>query len=470
MHTTLADDLRRCEAGVSLAEDFGAGAPGMPSDRELIRLGRRSGLDVHQTVALVLKAQWEVFRRGREGGDADRPPEVAVGPRAGLRRAGCRSREFHVGCGGLADAGGLFALFEEDDRYASRGGYDREGFESLVHQCLLLGLHLVSIHGPEMAAFASARRAESALLRGASAAEREAYWREHCRWRETEDEVGALLLEVEAAALENRRVEQRWMERFGSAYLALREEQARCDALERGLQRKADAPHLTLEELERLESEHRGDEERDLARLRRCLARARLDRSAGPGGMPLEDAELWDYEDEGKKLLRAIYRLTHPDAVARHGFTEAQRELLTACYREAVACGDPSAVDDEEVALGMRSLASLEAILRKARRVWESMGLSWNEDAAIRGETLAERLAWLEARIAELEGEARDVRADLYALANDPDVREKRASLASPGVAERVARELEETAAALSRRASELEERLQGLFRPGGGP
>jgi len=180
--------------------------------------------------------------------------------------------------------------------------------------------------------------------------------------------------------------------------------------------------------------------------------------------MPPEAAELWAYEEDCKRLLREIYRLTHPDAVGRHGFTEDQRELLVACYREAVVCGSPSAVDDDEVALGMRSLEALEALLGRARKIWQSMGLAWNQEAAIRGETLAERIAWLETRIAELEAEARDVQADLLAVATDPDVREKRASMSSPSVAARVTAEMEERTASLSERADELECRLERLF------
>ena len=460
--TSLHDDLRRFRDGGHLPESGGAGAPQGVSERDLVRLGRSVSLDVRRTLGLVIKRQWETFPPDREASDASR------GLPAVPSRARGRWREFHVGAGQAPDARRLFDLFEAEGRYATGSGYDREAFESLVHQFVLLGLHRLSIHGPEMDAFVAAQEAQVALLGAASSSEREEYWLKHCHWRELEDEVGTLLLDLETRALDNERVQQQWMETFGTAYLALLEAEARCGSLERSIRRKTDQPGLTAEELDRLEAAGRREQEREVARLRRHLARARAGGVSGPGGMPPEAAELWAYEEDCKRLLREIYRLTHPDALGRHGFTEDQKELLVACYREAVACGSPSAVDDDEVALGVRSLESLEAILGRARKVWQSMGLAWNEEAAICGETLAERIAWLETRIAELEAEARDVQADLLAVATDPDVHEKRASMSSPSVVARVAAEMEERAASLAERASELESQLQGLFQARG--
>jgi len=471
MHiTSLHEDLRRCAAQGELQGALPVQVAGSLGDRDLIRFGRSLSLDVHQTLALVLKGQWEIFAHAGEAQEAGRAAEAPRGRRGVRRRKTYCSREFHAGAGQTADAAGLFELFEGEEHYATRSGYDREAFEGLVHHCVLLGLHLVSIHGPEMAALIASQGAERALLRVASSAEREEYWLKHTQWRELEAEVGVLLLDVETQALENERVQQLWMETFGAAYLPLLEAESRYGSLERQLRRKAENPALTVEELQRLEIEDRREQDREIARLRRHLARARVGDFGGPGGQPMNEAELWGYEEECKKLLREIYRLTHPDAVGQHGFTAAQREFLTACYRDAVACGTASAIDDEEVALGMRSLESLEAILGKARKVWQSMGLAWNEEAAIRGETLTERVAWLEARIAELEEEARDVKAELFAVATDTDVREKRASMASQDVVARVTAEMEARRASLDDQTSELESRLQELFQPRGPP
>jgi hypothetical protein len=467
---SLDEDLRRLAGPTRDPETVGKALAAHPSDGELIRFGRAVDLDIHQTLALVLKGQWEAFLRDRAARESGRTSQTERGRGKGLQRESVHSREFHLGSGRAGDGAGLFELFEAEGGYATRSGYDRESFESLAHHGVLLGLHLVAPDGPEVAAFAAAQRVERALLSEAPPAEREAYWRKHCQWRALEDEVGALLLELENQALENERVQQRWLATFGPAYLAILEGASRRDFLERCVRRKFEDPGLTREELARLEAEHRREEQREIARLRRRLARARSGDAKGPGGLPMDDGEFWGYEEECKKLLREIYRLTHPDRVGQHGFTEAQRELLTECYREAVACGNPAAVDDEEVALGMRSLESLRAILSKARKVWQSMGLAWNEDAAVHGANLVERIAWLDARIAELEEEGRDVKAELFVIAADPDVQEKRASMASPGVVERVTAAMADRASALANQVGELESRLEQLFRPRGHP
>jgi hypothetical protein len=371
----LADDLRHYLAG--------RGGPGVtgktlprtpdPSDRDLVHLGQRLGLDLGQAVVLVLKGQWERFQARRDA-DSDARDHPDAPP---------WHREFHVGAGGSADPTALYRLFEAEHRLASGAGYDAESFQTLVQHSVLLGLHRLSFHGPEVRAFAASQRAQQALLAMVAPAEREAFWDSHRLWREMEEEVGSLVLAVERQALENRQVERQWLETFGAAYVPLLEAEARCRALERSIARKAENPNLSREELADLEA-------------------------ADLEGVALEMA----------RLRREIYRLTHPDAVGQHGFTERQSERLLGHYREAVAFADTSRIADEPIDLGIRSLPSLQAILARVRKIWETRGLDVNEGAAIRGDTLAERREWLEARIAELEEQPRQVRADLVTAAH----------------------------------------------------
>ncbi len=461
--TPFAEDVRRCLQG---AEAFGPTTgdlcrnPADLCDRDVVRLGRHLGLELHQAVVLVLKRQWERFRAERGGGgDAPDTPGASGSP---------WHREFHAGACGTADALQLFGLFEEEGCLATGSGYPAEDFQTLVQHSILLNLHRLSILGPEVRAFGDSQRVQQALLSEATAGERDAFWDRHRLWRELEEEVGSLLLEVERQALENRRAERRWLEMFGSAYLPLLEAEARCRALERAVGRKAGNPDLTREQLDSLEAADREREGQEMTRLRRALARARVALPSGPGGMPLDDLESLDYEAECRRLRREIYRRTHPDVVGQQGFTGMQRERLTGYYRDAVACADGDGIEDEEIALGMRSLASLEAILARVRKIWEVKGLDVNEGAVIRGNTLAERLGWLDVRIAELEEQAKGVRAELHALATDADVAEKRACLRSPAQAARITQEMEKKRQWYDDQVPALEARLRELFESGG--
>ena len=455
-----ADDLKRYLAGREALGPLGGPPPQGPSDTsdgDLVRLSHFLELDLNQAVVLVLKRQWEKFRAEREtGSDAQGHPGSSH-----------LHREFHAGACGTADASELFRLFEEEAQLATGSGHDDESFQTLVHHCILLNLHVLSFHGPEAQAFAASQQAQQALLSTATPGARETFWYSHRWWREKEDEVGSLLLEVEGQALANRRVERGWIETFGSAYLPLLEAEARFRSLQGAIGRKAENPHLTLQELEDLEAADRKHTEQEMARLRRTLARSRVALLSGPGGMPLDDLESLGYEEECRRLLREIYRLTHPDVVGHHGFTERQRERLIGHYREAVACANTAGIDDEEIALGMRSLASLEAILARVRKIWEVKGLDVNEGAAIRGDTLADRLEWLDARITELEEQAKQVRADLLTVATDPDVAEKRACLRSQEQIAAITGEMEQKRQWYEARTPALEDRLQQLFESG---
>jgi chromosome segregation ATPase len=88
--------------------------------------------------------------------------------------------------------------------------------------------------------------------------------------------------------------------------------------------------------------------------------------------------------------------------------------------------------EDDEIFLARRSTSKLRMILDRVERIWEEMGLDMESTASVRGKTLEERLAWLEARILILDEEIKEVKAEILAVGGDPDNREKMACMVSP--------------------------------------
>ncbi len=80
---------------------------------------------------------------------------------------------------------------------------------------------------------------------------------------------------------------------------------------------KEEDPLLTLEDLEVLEEENRLVEAEHLAQLKKNV-RGVGKPLPGPGGIPLDDEEMEDYEKECKKLLRTDMA-PHPSGYNREG-------------------------------------------------------------------------------------------------------------------------------------------------------
>jgi len=263
-------------------------------------------------------------------------------------------------------------------------------------------------------------------------ADEERYRIIHATWRELEDEVANLLLKLETQTLKNAQVNQRWLETFGHIYVPLSELERIYSDLMTLVEHVRNSPDLSLEEMEALKKElltiHT---EAGLNRKRDPVIRS-SDQGGGPGGIPWSDDKMVAYEEECKTLLRRIWQLTHPDRIGSEGFTESQKQHLIGCYQEAMAWKEKAQLHDDEIAIAKRSNSALRLILDRVERIWEEMGLDGESATGVRGKTQVERIAWLEARIALLDEEIREIKADILAVAGDSDIREKEACLVSP--------------------------------------
>jgi hypothetical protein len=429
------------------------------SPGDFLRFGHYCHLDFHRMLALVVKGEWEWYVSQRL--PAGKCIEDLVGE--GLAKVRELSSGFSLAMERGGDGAGLYRLFEDHGRLASTRGYDENDFRDLLSHLILADVHLFAGNSPELVNFIAIEDEQRAVLKGVPADVAEEFWKKKRIWIEQENEVGGLLLTLEEQTLRNRKVQRKWMATFGHIYIPLLESEYCFSSFAYRIRCKEEDPLLTLVDLEVLEEENRLVEEEHLAQLKKNVRGVRRE-LPGPGGIPLDDEEMADYEKECKKLLRKIWRLTHPDTIDREKFTQEQKKKLRAYFEEAVPFQDGGSLDDEEIALTMRSLATLKDLLSKVEAVWKSMGLDCNEHAVIQGETLEEQVAWLDSRINALEEEAGQVRAEIMASVNDPESLEMEACLASP---EQIARISEEMSAKLTRYEEQitlLKQRLGELF------
>jgi hypothetical protein len=404
----------------------GKGDMALLSPPDLISFALYCHLDFHRMLALVVKGEWEWYVSGRL------PAGKSLGDviNEGLAAVRDLSSGFNLAMDkGTADIG-LHRLFESRGGLASRNGYDEKDLMDIVRHMILADVHLFAGQSPELATFIAAEEAQRALLKGATTDAAEEFWKKKRIWIELENEVEGILLKLEEQTLRNRKSQREWMSVFGHIYIPLLESEYLYASLTFRISRKSDDPGLTMEALNELDEENRRIEKEHLENLKRSAITIRKV-LPGSGGIPLDHEEMEEYEQECKKLLRKIWRLTHPDRIEQEKFTPEQKKKLRAYFEEAVPHQEGGRLDDEEIALSMRSLVALKDLLGKVEAVWKSMGLDCNEQSVIQGETLAQQCVWLDSRIKELEEEAGQVRVELMAAANDPELREMDACLTS---------------------------------------
>jgi len=429
------------------------------SPLDLISFAGYCNLDFYRTLALLVKGEWEWYVSKRL------PPDKSIEDLVseGLSAVRDISSGFNMAMDRGAGDAGLYRLFESNGGLASGSGYDEKDLRDIARHMVLADIQLFAGQSPEMANFIAAEEAQRRLLKGASAKEADEFWKNKRIWIELENEVEGLLLKLEEQTLRNRKSQREWMAVFGNIYIPLLESEYLYNSLTYRIGRKSEEPDLTMKELDDLEEENRKAQKEHLAKLRKDAVSIRKN-LPGSGGIPLDFEEMEEYEKECKKLLRKIWRLTHPDSIELEKFTPEQKKKLRAYFEEAVPFQEGGPLDDEEIALSMRSLIALKDLLARVEAVWMSMGLDCNEQSVIQGETLSEQCAWLDARIRELEEEAGRVRVDLMAAANDPEFREMDACLTSPDEIERISEELNARLEWYKEQNILLEERLAELF------
>lgn len=428
-----------------------------PSDHDLVRFGLSVHCDVYRISALVLKGQFERHCCNQMGlklhSDGDLIDTLRLSPKEAMDL----SVSFKPGLNNTSDAKTIYA-FVEQYKLASGAGYDEENFVTLMDQMIVSYCHLFGNESPELQDFIDRQRMEQKLLLKASKQEAEEFCLKKCEWIELVNDRGTRLLELENQRLKNANIDHKWMKTFGQTYLPLVEAEHNYHSLLRRIQLKQADPDLTLAEIEIREMKQREEELDRLEELRLTIASAMVFEI--PERVHYMDGkQASEYETEARKILTEIYKYAHPDRTALHQFTDSQREKLRDSFEKAIR------IRDEEKGGDFRSRAVLADILKMVKDLWATMGLDVREDAVIQGTTVQEHLQWVEGQLQKLEEQIREIRADLYALINDADVREKRASMASGGQIADTTRQMEERKNWFEGQAALLKRKLRFLFK-----
>ncbi len=441
---------------------FGATEHLSPPERDLVRFGVFCHLGFFRILHMVVKNQWEQFVLGENGRQAESQApfaELLVQFEDGdLARLLDR---FRMGPGRRAGAEEIYLLLEEHGHLASKLGFDRRRLSALVDQMILSRVHCCGAGSPELDSFAARQEQEIALLREAGREEEDAFWLKKSCWLTIQCELEDKLLLREDIRLRNFNVTMEWMALFGTVYIELLEAQMHCHQLERRVAIKKAEPSLSDEEIDRRVKESIEEELASIKKVRGdALQAASLGPLHWPEGEDLSDEQLDRYREDAKKIIREIWRLTHPDTLNR-AFTERQRERLRAYLEQVVK------IRKSEAQLDVRAISVLRDILTEVKELYDVMGVDLEPKSVIRGDTLADQTTWLENEIQKVECQIKELMAEIQAMSMDQDIREKTASMAGEGTRKATLLGLEQLKKAFEEKDAVLQAEHQRLIDDG---
>jgi len=430
-----------------------------PPTRDLVRAGFFFHLPLLQTALLALKGEWErhlADERGFRTGLGMTLPEAFADPAsdAEVRRFHPPFEELHAAIVGLAGGVREAARSSPDAVLEMKelvdGGYlhyDFPRFRALCEEMILNRLFVRPLTDPVVVEFSRAKREEqSALLRG-SQEEQQAFWAAKTQWLELQEVLGELLLSQEQARLRNAHVRADFLKLFGKEYVGLQQAILELRTWERRLMTWQAHPDWDEAQVEQSlqEAERRSSEE--LERLQHDASLARAMEVTPSSGMA-DDGVIAAYLAKVKKTLREIYLLFHEDRLVHDpvyaSLTAEQKATLDGLLKRALEIKADQELHHAKGTLGYenRSLAELLSILERGKTILANAGIDVRVEYVIQGETVAQKTEWLQREIERLRQDASRLRAQIVALNEDRETRERKLILDSEADHPRIREEL----------------------------
>jgi hypothetical protein len=456
-----------------------------PPLTDLIRLAFFFHLEIHYAAFLVLKGEWERFyarENGYKTGMGEKFTDVMT-----ITPDETRLQQFTVETANIYETiRSLYQLVRDNAANPSGLGareelarlnqlqydlYDRNGFDALIHELILNKLYLQAIDAPTLADFSAKKRNELETLQNGTSTQQQEFWVAKCAWLELQEQLGDVLLAVEQSRLRNAHIVTDFLKIFGALFVALQELVLRVRSLEHRIMLKEAKPELTEAEVV---ATLRNQEEQDLKTLEKLKCDAELapwlESEQQSAGGAIDNEAFQVYLRQIKKTLRELFFLIHDDYLRNHPayerLTDGQKSHLHEMMQRVLAIKQETELCYQQGTVGYenRSLGELLDILAQAKIILNHAGLDIAVEYVICGDTVTERIQWLEKEITRLEKGIRDAKTDLIFLNADQDVREKKAILDCPAQHERIKAEMRGKLADYEAEKNRLEEEYQKLF------
>lgn len=438
-------------------------------------------LDIYRTMAVLLKAEWERFFahdvNGWRAADGTNLTDILLDAdehalREALVRFQPKSDDLYAL---LADLACRYAPAQNrscpgDTPFLE--GHTPSTIAALVNEMLMGRYHFHSVESAELAHFTAQARKEFVLLVEGTGEQQRTYPVEKARWVSLRQELEDLYLLIENQRLKNAHTRRQWLSIFGKEEIDLMEAALDYERSDIRYNLKMANREWNREDIEQYIEDEEIKRQLELSRLKTDAALApHLVTQPGEQGMSGKGVEPDRYMKECKTVLRQIRRLLHPDKLMHHPsykhLTDGQKERLQEMLLSALEVRPEELGYPEGYLLhDMRSLEGLKSALSRVEAILGNPGIDTDERLTIKGETLPEKLEWLQKEVRVLEDEILGAKAELQALFEDDDTVIKRAVLNDPASHDKVKDDFRARAAQLRIDTERLQKAFNALFEP----
>ena len=410
-------------------------------------------MDFYQTLALILKNQWEVFVS-----DVSETPwsEIVKTRYANIDLQSLKTK-FHP------DTSIIYQAFEDNEKKAKKLEITPQSFEVLIHEMILADIHLVGIDSPEMKEFIKRTQKSFEMTKNSTKELEQEFQMIKSDWLQSHEELGDLLMLTEQIRLKNAHINREFMIVFGKKYFELKTQSIRYDKIKLKVDLFESMQVSSMKELEQMVADVEANMDREMNNLHMEVFMAPL--LSRSQGLPnkIDSDEMLSHHRKCKKILREIWLLAHPDRLMNQknceNLTESQQQKLKELWNKAMKIRpEEIGFKDWQLGYSCRSDLILEDILASIKTILENIGIDTDIHLIIQGETLNDQISWLKMATEKLEREIETVRAEIKTLIENKDIAKKSALLSSTTYLQEDARkEMIEKSLQLKKEADRLE-------------
>ena len=364
----------------------------------------------------------------------------------------------------------LYQLFEDHWQLASTEVLNFKNFSVVIDDFFKEDLIYYENHSEKIVNFANYQKEIIREFQFGSNDDQETLWRYRGIWQTLTEDLDSIYIEIENTRLKNADIEQNYLKKFGTLIIELTEQEneiklnnERYSVVLRSpkYQTKEEIKEQVFETLEKLKQNLV-----DLKLKEASAKRNSLMDEWKSQGIPVSPEQLAREKEQCKKEIRDIRKMIHPDILMHDPvyakLSKEQQEELKDILIEALK------IDNSELGYppnfvnhDMRSLEGLRIVRRRIEAILHGKNIQVDLRYEIQGDTIFEKIAWLENEIVILKNRLNAAKGQLTAMLTDVEIKSKLALLNNQDKQEMFIEKMEEKIASLNEKNEELKKKIE---------
>ena len=406
-----------------------------PPQKDVLRMGIFFCLDFYTLLHWVLKADFEEYLIK---GDEDFKVNVGESVLTIIEKYNVNERslfqaklkEFQKSL----DKRTLYQLFEDHWQLASTEVLNFKNFSAVIDDFFGEDLIYYENHSEKIANFANYQKSIISVSQFGSNDDQETLWRYRGIWQTLIEDLDSIYIDIENTRLKNADIEQNYLKKFGTLIIELTEQENENKLSNERFSVVLRSPkYLTDEEIDQQVFETREKLEQDLADLKLKEASAKRNSLMDEWkrqGIPVNPEQIAKEKEQCKKEISAIRKMIHPDVLMHDPvyakLSKEQQDELKDILIEALK------IDNSELGYppnflnhDMRSLEGLRNVRRRVEEILKRKNIQVDLRYEIQGDTIFEKIAWLENEIVTLKNRLNAAKGQHTAMLTDKGIQSK---------------------------------------------